>query len=492
MTIPIKRRRFLREAAVAATAVGGGLLFTEKAHAAQQALAKPGGDSRPNIVFILADDWGWGDLGCYGHRQLRTPCLDKMASEGALFTQFYVPASACAPSRAGFMTGQFPGRLGIPYLFGNTPADRDHYGSPEFLDPALATVTQLLHNAGYATGHFGKWHLGGTRRSPSPSAYGIDEAIAFVSNDPTALDKLGKTSRPQAYARIVDEGIRFMEAHRDKPFYLNLWLLDTHDKLIPTEEQMTAYPNLPPGSSRRTYYSAATDSDKQIGRLLDKLTEMGLADNTLVVFSSDNGPEETSLYDPAVGSAGPFRGRKRSLYEGGIRTPFIARWPGKIPAGRVDDQTILGGVDWLPTVCKVAGVALSSRTALDGQDMLAALRGTPVSRSKPLFWEWRFNIIGPAINKSLMLAMRENRWKLLMNPDKTRIELYDLQADPSEVDNVADRNPAVVAQMMPRLLAWKAAVPVGPTEPGAGAASYPWPGKATSRPASGTPAAKED
>jgi len=203
-----------------------------------------------------------------------------------------------------------------------------------------------------------------------------------------------------------------------------------------------------------------------------------LRENTIVVFSSDNGPEDIHISETAhsgAGSSGPFRGRKRSLYEGGVRTPFIARWPGHIPAGVVDAQTVLSGVDFLQSVTALCGVNVPKDLALDGEDMSAAWKGTQRARTKPLFWERRFTVIGDTIHMSPMMAMREGKWKLLMNPDRSRIELYDIPADPMEVDNLADANQGIVIKMSEHLLAWHAALPKSPIAPNAGAIAYPWP-----------------
>lgn len=432
---------------------------------------------RPNFVFILADDWGWGDLGCYGHQQLRTPNLDRLAREGIRFTQFYVASGVCSPSRAAFLTGQFParhrihGHLAAPRL----NADR---GMPDWLDPKVITVARLLREAGYATAHFGKWHLGAGPEAPPPAEYGFGECRGVLCNA-NAWDAGDAAFRPRSTELFIDETIRFIEANRDRPFYVQTWLLDTHARLQPTPEQLRAYPALL--GALKIYYSAATAADGQIGRLLARLDELGLSRNTIVVFSSDNGPEDITIGNASehgVGSPGPFRGRKRSLYEGGIRTPFILRWPAGAPAGRVDNDTVLAAVDWLPTICAIAGVPVPKGWDLDGQDMSAAWRGRSVDRDRPLYWDWRFGVAGHVINKSPRLAIRDGRWKLLMNPDRSRIELYDIPSDPSELDNRAEHEPEVVARLSAQLLRWHETLPAGPTDADAGSNRYPWPREA--------------
>ncbi len=443
--------------------------FSQQRAATPEAVAK-----RPNVIFILADDWGWGDLSVYGHQRLRTPNLDQMARQGTLWTQFYVNASVCSPSRVAFMTGQFPGKLGVHHVMDGGETSR-RYGVPDYLDPKIPNIARLLHDAGYATAHFGKWHMGRTPDAPLPEAYGFDVSLTNNSNDKRGPRELGQAKRPHSSARIVDETIRFMESNRHQPFFVNLWLQDTHSRLEPTPEQMEAYPNLPKDSPRRIYYSVATDADKQIGRLLHRLDEMSLSENTIVIFSIDNGPEDPSVYDFSVGSAGPFRGRKRSIYDGGVRVPFIVRWPGTVPAGRVDNQSVLSGVDFLPTICHFTGVPIPANLDVDGENMSAVLRGHTVRRSKPLFWEWRFHIFGDTINHSPRLAMRVGNWKLLMNPDHSRVELYDIKSDGLEVNNLASQHKALVASMSKRLLVWAARLPKAQADKDAGSNAYPFP-----------------
>jgi N-acetylgalactosamine-6-sulfatase len=230
-------------------------------------------------------------------------------------------------------------------------------------------------------------------------------------------------------------------------------------------------------SAAQIYYAAATDADRHVGRLLQRLDQLGLADNTMVVFSADNGPEDMEVRNAGhsgVGSPGPFRGRKRSLYDGGIREPFIVRGPGT-PAGRVDDTSIVGGVDWLASVCAVAGVKLPSGLVLDGEDMSDTWRGRARERTRPLMWEWRWEVFGHVWNVSPRLAIRDGRWKLLMNPDRSRVELYDIPSSATELQNLADRQPDVVKRLSDRLLAWHATLPKGPVDPDAGSNVYPMP-----------------
>ncbi|HSW44473.1 MAG TPA: sulfatase-like hydrolase/transferase [Phycisphaerae bacterium] len=452
------------------------------ARAAGESAPAPEVRERPNVIFILADDWGWGDLGCYGHRLIRTPNLDQMSKEGIRFSQFYVCSGVCSPSRAAFMTGHFPARHAIHGHLATDKLNADR-AMPNWLDPKITTITRLMQQAGYVTAHFGKWHLGSGPDAPLPTAYGIDVARTVNSNDPDGWNE-GKEPyfRARSTRYIVDETINFIEEHRDRPFFVQAWTLQTHATLNPTEEQMKPFQrfsaaNVPFKSPATIYYASAADADREFGRLLKKLDEMGLSENTIVIFSSDNGPEDISILNAAhsgVGSAGPFRGRKRSLYEGGVRVPFIIRWPGHIPAGKVDGTSVVAGVDFLPTICKLAGVPMPADLEIDGEDMSAAWLGTPRERTTPLMWEWRFGIAGHTINKSPILSIREGNWKLLMNPDRSRVELYDIPRDPSELNNLADKHKDVVERMTRRVLGWQKTLPKGPFDADAGSNAYSW------------------
>jgi N-acetylgalactosamine-6-sulfatase len=464
------RREFLGNAGQAALGLAGSAYLLRSG----KAWAGTAGGRKPNVVFILADDWGWGDLGCYGHRRLRTPNLDRMARQGTLFTQFYVSSGVCSPSRTAFLTSHFPARHAIHGHFATHQMNADR-GMPDWLDPKVPTVTKLLKEADYATGHFGKWHLGGGPGAPKPDAYGFD-AYRVASGEDPDWNLWRADIRARSSELIVDETIKFIEAHRGGPFYVQAWLLDTHARLFPSEEQKAEYPNLL--GALQIYYAAATEADKQIGRLLAKLDERGLAENTIVIFSADNGPEDIVIGNASehgVGSPGPFRGRKRSLYEGGVRVPFIVWWPAATPANRVDDATAIAAVDFLPTLCRLAGVKIPADVTLDGEDMSEALRGKSVQRTTPLMWEWRFSVAGHVINKSPILAIRDGNWKLLVNPDRSRTELYDIPNDLMELNNQAEKYPEVVKRLSERVLNWQATLPKGPMDKDAGSNAYPWP-----------------
>lgn len=440
------------------------------------------GESRPNFVFVLADDLGWGDLGCFGHRELRTPNLDRMAAQGLRFTQFYVCSGVCSPSRAAFLTGRFPARFGIHGHL-DTPEKNARRGMPNWLDPALPTLPRLLQEAGYRTAHFGKWHLGASPDAPPATAYGFDIHRAVNAN-PDGWDVNQAYFRAQSSRYFMDEALKFIEANRDRPFYVQTWLLLPHAILHPTDDQMKPYQrfapakNLPYKGTKPIYYGSVSAIDAQMGRLLKRLDELNLSENTIVVFTSDNGPEDIALRTAAhsgIGSAGPFRARKRSLYEGGVRVPFIVRQPGTVPAGKVDNTSILAGCDLLPTFCALAEVELPRGIDLDGEDRSGLWRGRPQPRTRPLMWEWRFGVMGHVWNKCPILAIREGDYKLLMNPDRSRIELYDIPRDPTEQNNLADAHADIVERMATQVLAWQKTLPPGPLDADAGTHEYPWP-----------------
>ena len=470
----LNRRQFLAAFGAAATAgtLPSGVLVA--GNAARK--------DKPSFVFIFADDLGWGDLGCYGNPQIKTPNLDELAGRGTLFTQFYVNGSVCSPSRTAFMTSHFPARHRVHGHFATHQQNKTR-AMPNWLDPKAHTVTRLLQNAGYATGHFGKWHLGSGDGAPAPGEYGIDEHATVTSSGPQLAGTGDPYFRAKSTAQIVDRTIEFIEKNRDKPFYVNVWTLVPHATLHPTDEQMKPYQQYAPGGvpykgAKQIYYASVSDMDQQIGRLVRRIDELGLGENTVIAFSSDNGPEDFDIRNAVhsgIGDAGPFRGRKRSLYEGGIRMPFIVRWPGHTTAGRVDDASIVAGVDWLPTVCSLAGVKLPTGLNPDGEDMSQAILGKYRIRSTPLMWEWRFRVFGDMAHKCPILAIRDGKWKLLMNPDRSRVELYNIPNDPTELDNLADRNPEIVGKLSERVLRWQKTLPPGPMDADAGSNAYPWP-----------------
>jgi len=442
--------------------------------------------SRPNIVFIMADDLGWGDLSCYGQDRYKTPHLDALAKDGVLFTNFYVSSPVCSPSRAGIMTGQFPARNRI---FGHiaTETKNKERGMPNFLEPSAPMITRLFKENGYTIGHFGKWHLGVGTDAPMPDIYGIDEHVTFASNDPRSQTdfNLDDPELRHVDSKLVfDEAIDFMETHKDKSFFMNVWLYDVHATLNPSKEQMDSIKER--YSSRKVdfyspaniYYATVLEMDKQLGLFMNKLEELGLKENTIVVFTSDNGPESIFSYNAAhsgVGSAGPFRGRKRSLYEGGIRVPFIISWPEKIRKDAVDATTVLTSVDFLHTLSKMANIEVSKEMEQDGEDMSKAFLEGPIKRQKSIYWECIYRVHQPMFNRSPMLAVRDGDWKLLMNPEGDRKELYNLAKDPREAFEASSEYPEKTEVLAGKLSKWYRGLPESKPYIEAGSNAYPWP-----------------
>src|SRR3546814_576875 len=317
--------------------------------------------------------------------------------------------------------------------------------------------------------------------APLPAEYGYDESlVAFEGLGDRLLirgDGLSEASAKLGRGKItwvekhemtpvyVDRTIEFIKKHREEPFYIDLWPNDVHDPHRPKPAHQLKFKTFANNHYWQDFYAVLYQLDQQIGRLLDSLDALGLARNTLVVFASDNGPTDWPFYYKEhfqpPGSADPFRGRKWSLYEGGIRVPFMARWPGHIPAGRVDSTTIIHSTDLFPTICHLAGIQIPIDP--DGQDISAALAGKPLNRNKPLFWEYgREGVRLKAGNPrfvSPQLAMRERNWKLLINADSTTIELYDLEKDQAENHNLTEKYTEIARRMATQVLVWKRSMP---------------------------------
>ena len=446
--------------------------------------------SRPNIVFILADDLGYGDLGCYDSPLAESPHIDQLAAEGTQFTQFYVSHCVCSPTRASAITGQFPSRHRI---FGHLSffSHNEKRNMPNWLDIEAPSLPRALQQAGYRTAMIGKWHLGGgSGRSfrisdlstpgidvsgraeivvnhpdaPDVKEYGFHYARTTVGNGPTwkHLEPWPEAHEVYPYLdhewitfsskAVVDDSIRFLnehlEKHNDSPFYMNIWLKDVHTPHAPTSEMLEKFSELP--EKERDHYAMVSYMDKQIGRLLNTMDRLGLREETLVLFSSDNGAGKNR-----GGSNGPLRGWKHTLYEGGIRVPLIVRWPGGgVPAAKLDDQSVLNVCDLVPTFAKLSGAQMPKDYESDGEDISSALRGIPFRRTKAQFWHY------PTSQPSL--AMRDGDWKLLMNLDGGKMEFYDLASDPSEEINMAKKRPRAAAEMKQQLQAWFATTPSGP------------------------------
>ncbi len=449
--------------------------------------ARAAAERKPNVIFILTDDQGWNDARFAGHPYVKTPNLDKFASQGTWLRQFYVAATVCSPSRTAFMTSHVPSRHFVHGHFATHDQNAARH-MPDWLDPKVPTLATLLKGAGYSTAHFGKWHLGSGNEAPPPEAYGFDVSKTVNSNGPALGDEKDPYFRAKSTAMIVDETIKFIREHKGGPFYANVWTLLPHAPLKPTPEQLAVYADLQPSagaaafgpwmqkylgeakdlkSQMQVFCASLTDLDTQLGRLFAALDEMKLAEDTIIFYSSDNGAEDYRIGNASnagVGNTGPLRARKRSMYEGGIRTFGLVRWPGHVPAGKRDEVSVTGGLDFLPTICKLAGVSVPENVRPDGEDVSDIWLGKPRARTRPLHWEWLFNVAGGEEYGYMppMLAVRDGDWKLFVNHNGSDAELFNIPRDIGEEHNVAAENPDVVKALAAKALAWAKSLPPSP------------------------------
>ena len=428
------------------------------------AVAAHAAAAKPNIIVILTDDMGIGDVGAYGGTQAPTPNIDRLAAEGTRFTQYYSASPICSPSRCGLITGMYPAHWRITSFLQTRKGNAD-CEMVDFLDPRAPSLPRALRMAGYATAHIGKWHLGGGRdvtNAPKFAAYGYDEGVGtYESPEPhpdlTATNWIWSTKdkikRWERTAFFVDKTLDFLDRHRDQPCFVNFWPDDVHTPWVPDE--ISDQKDLP-----KNFRPVLAEYDRQIGRLLEGLKARGLEENTIVIFTSDNGALPTFQGT----RSGIYRGNKLALWEGGIRMPFIVRWPGHVPAGRVDERSVLGAVDLFPTLCALAGAKLPEGFRFDGFDVTPVLAGKEWTRERPLFWEYGRNNnsfkFGP--DKSPNLAIRQGDWKLLRNTDGSEVHLFDLAKDPGEKTNLAAQNPKIVKDLAEKLTVWRQSWPDRP------------------------------
>lgn len=459
MYTTMNRRHFLSTTAMGVLAWAAG----------SKATAKPA--RKPNIILLLADDLGYADLTCYGSTAAKTPHLDALAARGMRWTQFYSASAVCTPTRASLLTGRYPLRFDIRKHF------TDH---EEHLPLDTVTLPKLLQQAGYATAHIGKWHLGGLNQKhidnrahsiPGPHEQGFEHYLTQLE-DPAIRPQLGKTRRlyrdggkhlvrndknapPDArhWTDIVgDEAVELVERYHaaDRPFFINLWFTVPHTPYEPAPEpHLSQYKDGAEGD-QLLFRAMVSHMDAKVGQLVAKLEELGITNNTLILFSSDNGPAWE-------GHPGPWKGGKTDLHEGGIRVPMIACWPGHIPSGTETDA--LGhSNDVLPTLCTVAGATVSSDLPLDGIDLLPQLTaGVDAPERGVIFWQMDlykgFQRHEPKPEPYATEIARRGAWKLLArNGDP--VELFDVKADPGETQNLLKLQPEVADSMAADLRAW--------------------------------------
>lgn len=419
-------------------------------------------EQKPNIVLIFTDDQGYADLSCFGGKHVKTPRIDQMAAEGAKLTSFYVAASVCTPSRAGLMTGCYPKRIdmarGSKFV---VLLAKD----PKGLNPEEITIAEVLKSVGYKTGIFGKWHLG-DQLEFLPTRQGFDEFFGIpYSHDmhpfhprqkdfkfpPLPLlegEKVLETDPDADYLtkQFTGRAVQFIEENKDSPFFLYIPHPIPHKPLHVSPEYMKTVPeeikvrlnheknSIDYKVRDKLFFQAVSELDWSVGQILDALEENGIDKNTLIIFTSDNGP--------AIGSATPLKGRKNSTFEGGMRVPAVIRWPGEIPPGTEIDELVTA-MDLLPTFAKLAGAEIPNDRVIDGKDISSVLAGDSKSPREFFFY----------YKSDTLAAVRSGKWKLHLNqsgPQKQAIKnatLYDLDEDISETSDVAEHNPMVVKRL---------------------------------------------
>jgi len=445
----MNRRDFLHAFGVSAAAVGG---FGRLALAAGDAEKK----SPPNIVFILADDLGWAELGCYGSKFNETPNLDRLAAQGMRFTDAYASAPVCSPFRASLMSGQYPARVGITdYL---RPNDE------KFLSPDHVTFVEILRKRGYATGMMGKWHLTGyARNEGAPHLHGFDEVICSETGGigggdywhPYRHMPRVKARRKGEFLtdRLADEAVDFITRHKGHPFFLYVSHYSVHTRLVGKPDKVEKYRRKPGAGKNRNnpVLAAMLESiDECAGRIMAALDKLKLADNTLVIFTGDNGGESR------VTSNGPLRAGKSTLYEGGIREPLIVRLPGVVKPGSVCRAPV-STVDFYPTLGALAGAKPDARQKLDGLSLAPLLTQSGRIDREALYWHYplaRRHFLG---GRSAG-AIRKGHLKLIEFYDTGEVELYNLKDDPSETTDLAGRMPEKAAELRKMLGDWRKSV----------------------------------
>jgi arylsulfatase A-like enzyme len=454
----MKRREFLKRTGYGSLAVvaGGGMGWINLS-------CKTGAKRKPNIVFILADDLGYGDLSCYGQKRFETPHLDRMAAEGMRFTDHYSGSTVCAPARCSLMTGFHTGHAWVRGNWGSGPHG---WGACLELRPEDVTAAELLKKAGYATGAFGKWSLGVAETTGAPWKKGVDEWYGYLNqgrahfyypeylchNEKRVVLKGNVDGQRKQYSHdlITEKVLEFVERNKDRPFFLYWAITIPHAELLVPEDSLNEFrgrfPETPyigehyasQEEPRAAFAGMVTRMDRDIGRLFERLRELGIDGDTLVMFSSDNGPHKEGGHDPGYfDSNGPLRGIKRDLYEGGIRVPMIVRWPAKVQPGSTSSH-VSAFWDFLPTVCEIAGIPLPDNA--DGISFLPEITGKKQKPHEYLYWEFHER-------KTTNQAIRMGQWKAVRHSPSGPIELYDIRIDISETENISEQHPEVVARI---------------------------------------------
>jgi arylsulfatase A len=425
------------------------LVGTSSPSIAAQGEARPG----PRIVLIYADDLGWGDVGFNGRKEWSTPNLDRLAAQGTIFRRFYTAAVVCAPSRAAMLTGRSTIHDGVSRNDDDLPGRE-------------VTLAEALKAKGYATALFGKWHRGAPRKGIAPGHpmdQGFDEFFGFTDAKhawekfPDKLNE-GRDLKPSAGHAddlFTDRAVDYLKRHRDRPFFLYLPYIAAHFNIEAPADEVEAhkgkFPEVDPSDPlNATYAAMVTRLDRNVGRVLKALDDLNLSDDTLVVFTSDHGATFESGNQGtsnALDSNRPFRGQKRTLWEGGIRVPGVVRWPGHVPAGVVSDE-VIHMTDLFPTLLAAAGSTPDPAWKVDGLNVLPAWLGRGHVPGRTLFWEWRNE------GSNQLAAMRGNKKLVIVNNGPA--ELFDVEADPAERRNIIAGNPELATRLRSELKAWLA------------------------------------
>lgn len=439
-------------------------------------------DTPPNVILVFIDDMGWADFSCFGNVDAETPAIDRLAREGIAFEQFYVNSPICSPSRVAISTGQYPQRWRITSYLAHRQLNKTR-GLAQWLDPKAPMLARSLKEAGYATGHFGKWHMGGQRdvdEAPAITEYGFDVSLTNFEGMGAKLLPLTKTGdgtvgkiwgdavrlgepvtwmqRSEITSGFIDAAIPFMQKAQaaNQPFYINVWPDDVHSPFWPPFEEY----DVAKSKGKRGLYLAVLEAmDRQFSKLFNYIRDSPkLRDNTLVLVCSDNGCEL------GAGQAGPLKGYKTHLFEGGIRSPLVVWGPGlmaKDAVGTRNKTSVFSAIDLTPSLLTLAKAKAPDGTHYDGEDVLDTLLGkSTAGRQAEIYFRRppdRKNYYG--FSQLPDLAMRQGAWKLLCDYDGSRPQLYDLESDPGENNNLAADNPDVVSSLTKKLLAWDQSMP---------------------------------
>ncbi len=449
------RRDFLRQTGLGAV---GALMSMTLARPAKASKSRP---SRPNVVFILVDDMGWPDAGCYGNTFHETPNIDRLAAQGMRFTDAYAACPVCSPTRASIMSGQYPAHVGIidfipghwrPYEKLRVPTNRTQY-----LPLEIVTVAEALKAEGYATGMFGKWHLGG--RGYYPDKQGFD--VMSVSRGTHNRVKLypSRPLPPDAYLSevLTEEADAFIKANRDRPFFLYLAHYAVHIPLQARQALIDKYEKKPKpatGVNNPIYAAMVEHVDNSVGAVMKQLDDLGLTENTLLIFFSDNGGLHQIFNGngPIVSTNAPLRDEKGTVYEGGIREPLIVRWPGVVAPGTTCHEPVTS-VDFFPTLLEATHAAPHQGQDLDGKSLVPLLKGRKHLGRDAIYWHYPMYHHGTPAG-----AIRMGDWKLIEFFDDNHLELYNLAEDIGETTNLAERHPRRAKRMQRKLAQWRVSV----------------------------------